>query len=211
LSKGVTSISADVHKFGYGSKGISIILYRNNDLRRAQYFTFPKWTGGLYTTPTIAGSRPGALLACAWASLVSIGENGYRERTKLILDAANDISMEISQIEGLRVLGSRPATMVVCFTTCDDHVNIYQVGDCMAKKGWSLNSLQNPASLHTCVTLSFSHKAFINDLKVVMKQLREGSPSLDGPSVAIYGMAANMPAGPIHQLLKVYTDVSLDC
>ena len=63
---GVSSMSCDTHKYGYGAKGTSVILYRNKELRRAQYFAYPEWMGGLYATPTIAGSRSGALLACAW-------------------------------------------------------------------------------------------------------------------------------------------------
>ena len=58
---GVTSMSVDTHKYGYAAKGTSVVLYRSPELRRFQYFGYPDWSGGLYVTPTIAGSRPGAL------------------------------------------------------------------------------------------------------------------------------------------------------
>ena len=77
---GVTSMSCDTHKYGYASKGTSVVLYRNKDLRRAQYFCYPEWTGGLYVTPTIAGSRPGALSAACWASMMAMGEDGFSTR-----------------------------------------------------------------------------------------------------------------------------------
>ena len=82
---GVTSMSADTHKFGYAAKGTSVVLYRGAELRHAQYFTITDWPGGLYCSPTFAGSRPGALSAACWAAMVSIGEEGYLEATGRIL------------------------------------------------------------------------------------------------------------------------------
>ena len=85
---GVTSMSADTHKFGYAAKGTSVVLYRGDDLRHHQYFTFTDWPGGLYATPTFAGSRPGGLSAVCWAAMVAIGESGYREATRRIVGTA---------------------------------------------------------------------------------------------------------------------------
>ena len=84
---GVTSMSCDTHKYGYAPKGTSVVLYRGAALRRFQYFTTSDWPGGLYYSPTFSGSRPGGLSAACWASLVSIGEKGYLEATRQILDA----------------------------------------------------------------------------------------------------------------------------
>jgi hypothetical protein len=78
---GVTSMSADTHKFGYAAKGTSVVLYRGGDLRHHQYFTFTDWPGGLYATPTFAGSRPGGLSAACWAAMVAFGESGYLDIT----------------------------------------------------------------------------------------------------------------------------------
>jgi sphinganine-1-phosphate aldolase len=74
---GVTSISVDTHKFGFAPKGSSVILYRDSELRRFQYFSAPRWTGGIYATATVAGSRPGALIAACWAVMAHIGDDGY--------------------------------------------------------------------------------------------------------------------------------------
>ena len=73
---GVTSMSADTHKYGYAAKGTSVVLYRGLALRRYQYFTTTDWPGGLYFSPTFAGSRPGALGAACWAAMLSIGQDG---------------------------------------------------------------------------------------------------------------------------------------
>lgn len=214
--KGVTSISVDTHKYGYASKGTSVILYRNKKLRRAQYFNYGKWSGGLYSTPTISGSRPGALLACAWASLVTIGKAGYKSRVKVILDATQKVGKAVSNIPGLYLLGGNPHAMIVCFAS-DSTFDIYAVGERMAKMGWSLNSLQNPPCIHLCVTLKTAENAdkFIANLTLAVKKIRTESKTSsvnkkDG-SAAIYGMAGTMPAGPVNELLKVYTDVTLSC
>ena len=113
--KGVTSMSCDTHKYGYATKGTSVVLYRNRALRQAQYFTYPQWTGGLYATPTIAGSRSGGVLACAWASLVSLGDSGFSSRARSIMDTTGYIAKRVASIDGLYLLGSTPKAMVVCF------------------------------------------------------------------------------------------------
>ena len=84
-------MSMDTHKYGYALKGTSVVLYRERDLRQAQYFCYADWTGGLYTTPTIAGSRSGGLIAQCWASMMAIGEQGYLKHTKDILEAKQKI------------------------------------------------------------------------------------------------------------------------
>jgi sphinganine-1-phosphate aldolase len=101
---GVTSISADTHKYGYAAKGTSVVLYRGRSLRHYQYFVVTDWPGGLYFSPTMAGSRPGALLATAWAAMLAMGESGYIEATKDILEAGAKIRSGINAIPELHVL-----------------------------------------------------------------------------------------------------------
>ena len=102
---GVTSMSADTHKYGYAAKGTSVVLYRGQELRHAQYFTATDWPGGLYFSPTFAGSRPGALSAACWAAMVSLGEEGYLEATQRILETAGQIKEGIRAIPELSILG----------------------------------------------------------------------------------------------------------
>ena len=84
-------MSADTHKFGYAAKGTSVVLYRGHELRHYQYFTTTEWPGGLYCSPSFAGSRPGALSAACWAAMVSVGEQGYMDAPSGILDAAANL------------------------------------------------------------------------------------------------------------------------
>ena len=89
--QGVTSISADTHKYGYAAKGTSVLLYRDKQLRKHQWFSVTNWPGGIYFSPTFAGSRPGGLSAACWAAMQSIGRQGYLDATKKILEAATQI------------------------------------------------------------------------------------------------------------------------
>lgn len=207
---GVTSISADTHKYGYAPKGTSVVLFRRKELRHCAYFCFPDWTGGLYVTPTIAGSRPGALSAACWASMVRMGEEGYRAAVKSIMDTAKEVAEGVSSIEGLSLVGD-PKAMVVCFRG-ESGVNVYKVGDRMSARGWSLNALQKPPCLHLCVTLCHVGKAqnFLQDLKDSTEQARAtGGKDDEHSTAAIYGMASSMPAGPVKLMLRAYTDVTL--
>ena len=209
---GVTSMSTDLHKFGYASKGTSVVLYRSNELRRFMYFVYPRWPGGLYTTPSTAGSRPGALIAAAWASLVSMGVDGYCAATKSILDAAKKIRVGVERIPELRVIGE-PKAMIVGFATTEaSKLDIYRVGQRMTKLGWSLNMLQRPASAHVCVTVPLAKAAdrFLTDLAACVAELKaEGGVSQPGESAPVYGVAAALPSGPINKVLYTFNDVVL--
>ena len=85
---GVTSMSADVHKYGYASKGVSVILYRTHELARKQLFVTTDWLGGFYASTAMAGTRPAGPIAAAWAVLMHIGRDGYVELTRTAHDAA---------------------------------------------------------------------------------------------------------------------------
>jgi glutamate/tyrosine decarboxylase-like PLP-dependent enzyme len=102
---GVTSMSCDTHKYGYAPKGTSVVLYRGMELRRYQYFTIADWPGGLYYSPTFSGSRPGGLSAACWAALMAMGESGYTEATRRILEAVATMKAGIANIPGMQLLG----------------------------------------------------------------------------------------------------------
>jgi sphinganine-1-phosphate aldolase len=84
---GVTSISADPHKYGMGPKGVSMLLFKNKEWRDLQFFCTARWNGGLYCTTTLAGSRPGNIIVGTWAVMMKIGREGYVKNAKFILDA----------------------------------------------------------------------------------------------------------------------------
>jgi glutamate/tyrosine decarboxylase-like PLP-dependent enzyme len=211
---GVSSMSVDTHKFGYALKGTSVVLYKTKAMRQSQYFCYPQWSGGMYTTPTIAGSRSGGLVAQCWASMMSIGYDGYRDNAVDIMTATKSIAKRIEAIPGLKLLGNY-AAMVVCFASDDETVNTYSLADQMSKRGWSLNTLQNPSCVHLCVTRCHCHigreDLFVGDLVASLEDARAAvrrGDKLNG-NAAIYGMASSMPSGPVEELLKCYNDVVL--
>lgn len=175
--KGVTSISCDTHKYGFAPKGNSTVLYRTQALRTYQYFVDPSWSGGVYASPGIAGSRPGALIAGCWASLMSVGEAGYLAAcaqivgtTKRLLDRLRDSPALAAE---LQVLGS-PLVSVLAFRA-RGALDVYAIADGMSARGWHLNALQNPPAIHVAVTLPLVKvwERLAADLEAVVEAERE--------------------------------------
>lgn len=199
-------MSVDTHKYGCCLKGASVVLYRTKELRHAQYFCYANWTGGIYATPTIAGSRSTGLIAQAWASLVAIGEEGFLENTRNIIETTRAIGRAVAKIPELEVIGNVEA-MIVCFRSATSEVNIYNVGDYLSKKGWMLNTLQHPSSIHLCCTLQHvgAEDRFIKDLTDAVAKAKEADGMVG--NAAIYGMASSLPAGPVDEMLRLFNDV----
>jgi glutamate/tyrosine decarboxylase-like PLP-dependent enzyme len=204
---GVTSMSADTHKFGYAAKGTSVVLYRGTALRSHQYFTATEWPGGIYFSPTFSGSRPGGLIAAAWATLVTMGEEGYLEASRRILESADVIKRGIRAIPELHVLGE--PLFVIAFGSRS--LDIFKVMERMSTQGWSLNGLHKPAAVHLCVTLRHTQPGvadrFLADLRAAVEHVR-ANPSEKGTMAPVYGMAATVPfRGLLSDLLKKYMDL----
>ncbi|HYN75632.1 MAG TPA: aminotransferase class V-fold PLP-dependent enzyme [Candidatus Limnocylindria bacterium] len=149
---GVTSISADTHKYGYALKGSSVLLYRDKELRKHQYFTAPDWPGGLYLSPGLAGSRSGGVIASTWAALLATGESGYLAHADAIMSTAVTIREGIrAQVPELEVIGD-PTFLVSFKAAAGSDLDIYLVNDALKDLGWRMNSLQLPPALHFCIT-----------------------------------------------------------
>ena len=210
---GVTSISADTHKYGYALKGTSVLLYRTRELRSRQYFTYPDWPGGLYLSPGLAGSRSGGLIAATWAAMVTIGATGYREAAADIMRAADTIRAGVADIDGLEVIGD-PTFLIAFRATDPESLDIYLVNDELQARGWRLNSLQLPPALHFCVTRPNTApgvaEEFVADLRAAVVNAREhqGQPAKSG---AMYGFGGT-PAGneTINGLMRFVLDAMHD-
>ncbi|XP_004077561.1 sphingosine-1-phosphate lyase 1 isoform X2 [Oryzias latipes] len=192
--KGVTSISADTHKYGYAPKGSSVVLYSEKKYRQYQYFVAPDWQGGIYASPSIAGSRPGGIIAACWATMMHMGENGYVDATRKIISTARRIRTGIRKIKGVFVFGD-PEVSVVAIGS--DHFDIFRLSNALTAKGWNLNTLQFPSSIHICCTLLHTQpgvaERFVQDVRdqvaVIMKNPKEKTTGMG----AIYGMAQSIP------------------
>ena len=208
---GVTSISVDTHKYGFAPKGSSVLLYSSHRTRMYQYSLLPDWQGGVYATANLPGSRPGALVAATWAALMLQGRDGYVSKTKRIVDTARYIADGIRDIDGVRLMGD-PLVSVVAFTSDDFNINRL-MEPLVEEKGWDLNVLQFPASMHICVTLMHTSPNvadnFLRDLREAATQiLNDPSTDLTG-AAAMYGMAQSIPDRSIIGLIaSTYLDLT---
>ena len=191
---GVTSMSADTHKYGYAAKGTSVVLYRGAELRHQQYFTITDWPGGLYSAD-VRRQPPGR------AERGVLGGHGVDRRGGLPRrDAADPRDGRRGSgpgspaIDGLRVLGD--PLFCIAFATEADELAIYRVLDAMTARGWSLNGLQRPPAVHLCVTLRHTApgvaERFLADLRASVDEVRDEPPA-EGGMAPIYGMATQSP------------------
>jgi sphinganine-1-phosphate aldolase len=208
---GVTSMSCDTHKWGYGLKGASVVLYRNKSLRHYQYFAQSDWQGGLYAAPTFAGSRSGGPTASTWAAMVALGEEGYLEATWRIMTAAETIKAGIAGIPELQIIGNP----TYCIGITSTAVDAYHVNDYLTQKGWRLNGLQRPPGFHLCVTLPQTLPGvaakFVADLKEAVAYAK--TPGLPpARSGAVYGGPASSILGPytVDQLMYAMMDATYE-
>lgn len=171
---GVTSLSVDLHKYGYAAKGASLILYRTRELRRAQIFVTTDWMGGIYASPTMTGTRPGGAIAAAWAILNYLGEEGYTRIADVVMQTTRKIREGINAIEGIEVLGD-PAMSVLAIAS--NKLDVYEVGDEMTARGWHLDRQQFPPTLH--LTINYAHAqsadAFLRDLAAAVARVKQPS------------------------------------
>ncbi len=154
---GVTSMSADLHKYGYAAKGASLVLYRGAELRKFQFFVTTSWPGGIYASPALAGTRPGGAIAAAWAVMNYLGEEGYCRIVDTMMRTAAQMREGIDAIPGLRVLGA-PDMCVMAIG--GEGVDVYEVGDEMQARGWHLDRQQFPPSLH--LTVTYGHAGIVD-------------------------------------------------
>ncbi len=203
---GVTSISADLHKYGFAAKGASVILYKTRALRKHQFFVYGDWPGGLFGSPTMAGTRPGGSIAAAWATLFSLGEEGYKRIAQTVWDTSRRIQEGIAQIPTLSILG-KPAMSVFAFTS--DSANIFAVGDVMERKGWHIDRQPNPDALHLMITPAHAPivDAYLADLKASVEEVLAHPEKANEGMAAMYGMVAKLPDRQLaNEMLIQYMD-----
>jgi sphinganine-1-phosphate aldolase len=166
---GVTSISTDLHKYGYAAKGCSVIMYRSKDIRKYQIFACTDTTAYTLINPTVLSTKSGGPMAGAWAILNFLGEQGYMRIIKEVQDATKKLIGGINAIDGLQVLGE-PAMCMFSFKS--DIINVYQLADQMSKRGWYIqgqfSTPLTPRNLH----ISVNHGT-VHNVDVLLADLRE--------------------------------------
>lgn len=185
---GVTSIAADHHKFGYGHKGASTILYRDEDLRRYQYFAYNDYPGGLYTTPTLTGSKSGGPIAAAWAVMQYLGTPGYEELVGAKMRATEAYIAGINSIDGLQTIGDPDANMFA-FGSVDDDIDPFTVYHELSKRGWVVSPMKD-WQIHLTITYTETTVVdeFLVDLETAV-QIAKTSPASPDEGIQIgYGV-----------------------
>lgn len=186
---GVTSISADTHKYGYGFKGTSVLAFADKALRNGQYFYVTDWTGGKYCSPGIEGSRSGGLLASTWAAMVSLGREGYLDHARGIFETSFALQDKVRAHPELRIMGEP----TFCFSFTSDTLDIYHVNDFMQTRGWRFNGQQYPDAIHMAVTRPQVQPGVVERFAVDLAEAVDyatAAPPGSPKSGAIYGGVA---------------------
>ena len=203
---GVSSMSADLHKYGYSAKGASVVLYKDARLRKHQFFVYTEWSGGVYGSTTMLGTRPGGGIAAAWAALNSIGMDGYLELAERSMRAAKEIQKGIEKVDGLYVVG-KPDMSIIAFAS--NQMDIYAVGDELNILGWHFDRQQFPASLHLTVSQIHAdvYVDFLRDLEIAVAKVRKLSWNKVSTGVqvaAVKSLQKMLPEGAFKKLQEAF-------
>jgi len=171
---GVTSISADIHKHGMAPKGASLLLLRDAALKAHHRFESKAWARGLYAAHTAQGTRPGGAVAAAWAVMNHLGQAGYLDCARRILQARGTIAAGIKAIPGLEVLPGEHAILV--YRSTDPSLAIGRVATALDARGWLVSRQQEPDGIHLHLNPLHAEVAeeYLDDLRNAVVQAREG-------------------------------------
>ncbi len=174
--EGVSSLSADLHKYGYAAKGASLVFFRETALRRKSFFAFTDWPGGLYGSTHITGSRSGGAIAAAWALMQHLGLEGYTRLAMQAWEARQKILSGLAKFPELYVLGQPQLTL---FALASDQIDMYELADELSAMGWYIERQQAPPSLHFNITATHKKVAanFLQDLEKALEKTRKKNGS----------------------------------
>lgn len=173
---GVSSISADLHKFGYCAKPASTVFYRDPERFQCQLFDFDQWPNGRFVTPTLAGTRPGGAVAAAWAVMHHLGRQGYLDVAERCLSMVRDYIDGIQAIDGLKVWG-RPDLSIISFGS--QTVDIYAVAERMQARGWLPGLVREPRAMHLMLSLLHepAREQYLEHLQAAVTEVQAGLAS----------------------------------
>ena len=207
---GVTSISADIHKYGYAAKGASTITYRSLDYLKYQMFVHQDWPGGVFASSALLGTRPGGAYAAAWATLQYFGKEGYQALASDTLKAVNQLKAGVCAIAELTLIGNSQGPLFA-YQSTDPEVNIFAVGDQMDAKGWQVNRNQYPSGLHAMVTAQHLKVVdqYLADLADAVATVKANPELAQQGGAATYGMMTHIPLRGMvkKKILDIYADL----
>jgi sphinganine-1-phosphate aldolase len=205
---GVTSISADLHKYGLCPKGISLLLYKNREYRKHQYYFYPHFMGGLYPTPSFEGSRSPAFSAAAYAVLLYIGKNAYINQAKRVHEAVVKIRRFAKENFTEMYIPGNPQICGVAFIG----PKALYVHDQMSARHWHLNMINSPMGFSFVVTSANVDNVdiFLQDLKECYDYVIANKIAKESESTKMYGMSLSVPEALVRENLDIICDMLLD-
>jgi sphinganine-1-phosphate aldolase len=202
---GVTSMSADLHKYAFTAKGASVVLYKDKDLRRFQFFVSKDWPGGMFASPTVTGTRPAGSIAAAWATLQAMGEDGYLKLYRDLFETREKFRKGL-ETAGFKIVGNPIGTLLAYESP---EASIFIIADLLEKKGWFVDRQMMPDSIHLTITPAHTPivEKYLSDL-IEARDYAKAHPELAGEGMAaMYGMVASIPDPTmVHQFLYQYMD-----
>jgi glutamate/tyrosine decarboxylase-like PLP-dependent enzyme len=174
---GVTSMSVDLHKYGYTAKGASVIMHRNKKLRGYQTFVTDNWLGGMYGSSGVLGTKGGGSMAAAWAVMHYLGNDGYKRVTSVARAACLELTAAVGAMPELAIR-AYPHTTLLAFGAADEsQFDIFAVADALWRRGWYVDRQGPPASLHCTVSVVHDGKiqAFVDELRGAVAEVLHDS------------------------------------
>jgi len=165
---GVTSLSADLHKFGYAVKGASLIFYRDKKLQEHEFFESDRWARGTYRTSTVTGSRSAGAISSAWAMMQYLGRKGYLDATQATMSATMQLISGINAISGLKVVEPYGESNLFNFMATDESVDVMAIADVLDEKGWMRGRMREPISIHQGVTAA--HLPYVEEYLQILRE-----------------------------------------
>lgn len=191
--EGVTSMSCDLHKYGFAPKGISVVLQRRPEVRDAQYFACAHWSGYCIVNATTLGSKSVAALGAAWTLMHHLGRDGYRARARAMWRATEELVAAVAAIDGLRMLG-RPNMNLFAFTSEGD---VFELADRLTERGWHVQPTYafrgSPAHIH--LTLDPGNAARAGEFAADLRACAVDLPPVQTPPPAVVGMLEAIGSG----------------
>ncbi|NCY15554.1 MAG: hypothetical protein EBX39_02085 [Actinobacteria bacterium] len=164
---GVTSISVDLHKYGYTTKGASVLMHRNKRLRAYQTYLTDNWLGGLYGSSGILGTKGGGPMAAAWAVMHHLGEDGYRRLTQQAKLTCDRLAGIISTIPQLTLRAQPEVTLIAFGATDPGTFDVNALAEALWRRGWYLDRQGPPASLHC--TVNAVHADHLDEFEIDLR------------------------------------------
>jgi sphinganine-1-phosphate aldolase len=170
---GVTSISVDLHKFGYTAKGASVIMHRSKQLRSYQTYVTDNWLGGMYGSSGVLGTKGGGAMAAAWAVLHYLGDEGYLRLTAAARRACEELTAAIATMPELVIRAQPEATLLAIGAAQPDELDVFAVADALWRRGWYVDRQGPPASLHFTVNAVHDGRipTFVADLRASLAEV----------------------------------------